>query len=203
VRTDVEDAIAALRAGAPILIPTDTVYGLAADASSETAVRRLYRLKGRKEIQPTAVLYASLVQLLEDLSELPEGIVGVARALLPGAVTLVVPNPAARYRWVCGTEGALGIRVPVLTSTVAEIVEAAGPVVATSANLPGEPDPRRIADVPRMLVDGVGAVVDGGEVPGLPSTVVDLTGSEPTILREGAMSAGEAFAAISAADTAR
>lgn len=201
--TEVESAIAALRAGDPILIPTDTVYGLAADASSENAVHRLYRLKGRDEIQPTAVVFASLAQLHERVPELPGDIAAVARALLPGALTLIVPNPAARYPRVCGAGGALGIRVPRLTSAVAEIVLTAGPVVATSANLPGDPDARRVDDVPAIVLDGVGAVVDGGELPGVPSTVVDLTGAEPAILREGAMSRAAVLACISGADNAR
>ena len=201
--TEVENAIAALRAGEPILIPTDTVYGLAADASSEAAARRLYRLKGRDDIQPTAVVFASLEQLYGCVPELVGDIAAVVDALLPGALTLVVANPAARYAWVCGDSGALGVRVPRLTDPVTQVVAAAGPVVATSANLRGDPDPRRVVDVSTIVVNGVGAVVDGGELPGVPSTVVDLTGSEPTILRDGAVAPAEVFARISEADTAR
>ena len=118
-------------------------------------------------------------------------------------MTLVVPNPGGRYRWVCGSDGALGVRVPRLPAVVAEIVETAGPVVATSANLPGEPDPRRLRDVPTLVVNGVGAVVDGGELPGVASTVVDLTGTEPVIVREGAVAAVDVLAAVSKADLAR
>jgi L-threonylcarbamoyladenylate synthase len=203
VESEVASAIAALRAGETILVPTDTVYGLAAAAASEAAVRRLYQLKGRDEIQPTAVVFASLEQLVAHVPELADDLAAVVRALLPGALTLVVPNPRARYRWVCGDGGALGVRVPRLPGTVARIVDAAGPVVATSANLPGDPDPRRLGDVPTIVVNGVGAVVDGGELPGVPSTVVDLTGPEPAILREGAVSLAEVLARISTADTAR
>src|SRR3982750_1363296 len=112
---ELERVVAALRDGASILIPTDTVYGLAADASSPDAVARLYRLKGRKAIQPTAVVFGSVAQLLEDVPEVDERI---ARGLLPGQLTLIFANPVGRYRWVCGPTGALGIRVPVLAPGV-------------------------------------------------------------------------------------
>ncbi len=85
------------------------------------------------------------------------------------------------------------VRVPVLEGAARELLEAAGVVAATSANLPGGPDPRRLADVPIELLAGAAAAVDGGELPGIASTVLDLTGTEPRILREGAVPAAEAL----------
>ncbi|MFN8224023.1 MAG: L-threonylcarbamoyladenylate synthase [Gaiellales bacterium] len=190
-----EAAVAALRSGRPVVIPTDTVYGLAADATSETAVRALYALKGRSEIQPTAVIFASTAQLAAAVPELAGE--PAVDALLPGPVTLVVANPRRRYAGVCGAGGYLGVRVPVLSPVVAEIIATAGPVVATSANDPGGVDPRTLAAVPSRLREGAAAVVDGGELPGVPSTVVDLTGDEPRVVREGAIPRQRVLEALS------
>jgi L-threonylcarbamoyladenylate synthase len=117
------------------------------------------------------------------------------KALLPGPYTLVVPNPARRYRWLAGTTpDAIGVRVPALPPAAVRAVAAVGCVAATSANLPGGPDPRRLDDVPRELLDRVAAVVDAGELPGTPSTVLDLTTAEPRVIREGAVPSAEALA---------
>lgn len=196
----VERVVETIRRGGLAVIPTDTVYGLACTALEEEPARRLYALKGRLEIQPTAVLVASVAALLELVPELEGRHRAVAEALLPGPWTLVLPNPARRLGWLNRARPeALGVRVPALGGEARAVLEGAVAVVATSANLPGGPDPRRLADVPRALLDGVGAVLDGGPLPGIPSTVVDLTGDAPAILREGAVPADEARARIAAA----
>ena len=188
--SEVERAIAALRAGGLAVIPTDTVYGLAADGESEAAARALYAAKGRKAIQPTAVLFSSVAELVDRVPELPPNALAAARALLPGPLTLVLPNPGRRFAWLnVGRPDALGIRVPALDGSAREVLEALGVLVATSANLPGGRDPRRLDDVPAAIRDRAGAVVDGGELAGVPSTVVDLTGATPVVLREGAVPA--------------
>ena len=179
----------ALRAGQPVVLPFDTVYGLAAEPHDEASTKRLYELKGRAPTQPTALVAAS-VDALRLL--LPETDLARAWHLFPGPLTLVIPNPGRRFAWLTGTNpDALGVRVPDLPDVTREIVASVGAVVATSANLPGGPDPHRLADVPETIRAGAAAVVDGGEVPGTPSTVVDLTGDEPRILREGAVAADE------------
>ena len=182
-----DDATRALRAGEPVVLPFDTVYGLASDPS-ESAVRTLYALKGRDSQRPTALVAATVERLLLELPEL----VAEARALLPGPVTLVVPNPAHRFAWLTGANpDAIGLRVPELPGPAAQILQRVGVVAATSANRPGEPDPRTLDEVPQEIRSGAGAVVDGGALPGTPSTVVDLTGLEPRVLREGALPADE------------
>ena len=187
--------IAALRAGDPVVLPFDTVYGLVSNPSQD-AVRRLYALKGREKGRPTALVAAKVEHLLVELPELPES----ARALLPGPVTLVVPNPARRFPWLTGTNPqAIGVRVPELPEPTSQIVAAVGVVVATSANLPGMPDPRSLEEVPGQITEGAAAVVDAGPVLGTPSTVVDLTAGEPRILREGALSAAEALRRLESA----
>jgi L-threonylcarbamoyladenylate synthase len=170
------NAVEALRAGELVLLPTDTVYGLCA-AESDSAARRIAGLKGRPTDQPIALLFADLEAALARMPGLER-----ARQVLPGPYTFVLP------------EG--GVRVPVLPPEAAEVVRAVGAVLATSANRHGEADPRRLADVPPEIRSACAAEVDGGELPGTPSTVVDLTGPEPRILREGAVPAAEALARL-------
>lgn len=197
-----DEAVAALKAGQVVLLPTDTVYGVAVDACREAPVRRLYRLKERPEAMPVALLAADLDAILDAVPEARGRCAVAARALLPGPYTLVLPNPARRFRWLCGTTPeAVGIRVPDLPPEAKEVVERVGFVAATSANLHDHvgPDPARVEDVAREILDGCGAIVDAGELPGTPSTVVDLTGPEPVVLREGAVSAQDALDAATAA----
>ena len=190
----VDAAVAALRAGRLVVLPTDTVYGLAADGESESAARALYAAKGRDAIQPTAVLFASVDVLVERVSELPAAAVEAVRTLLPGPFTLIVENPARRYAWLNPQRpDALGLRVPAVTGAPRAVLEALGAVVATSANLPGGADPRRLEDVPPEIAAAVDVVIEGGELPGTPSTVVDLTGPEPRVLRDGAVTAADAL----------
>ncbi len=195
-----DDAVAALRAGQLVVLPTDTVYGLCADGYREAPFRRLAALKGRPEGMPAALLAVDLDAILDAVPE-ARGVRAVAaRALLPGPFTLVLPNPARRFRWLCGSRPeTIGVRVPDLPAVSREVVERVGVVASTSANLHGGPDPARLEDVPRELLDGCGAFVDGGELPGTPSTVVDLTGPEAVVVREGAVSASEALARAGAA----
>lgn len=189
------DLAAALRAGRPVLLPTDTVYGLAARADRPEAADEVYRLKGRAERQPTALVAATLDALLRAVPELSPD---TLQRLLPGPFTLVLPNPARRYPWLCGeTPDVIGVRVPDLPQPARAAVEAVEVVLATSANLPGGPDPRALGDVPDAIRTGVAAELDLGLLPGAPSTVLDLTGPEPRVLREGAVSRADALARLS------
>lgn len=191
---EVEAAVGALRAGLPVVLPTDTVYGLCANAYSEESVRRAYELKGREPLQPSALLAGDVDMLLECLPELRGRVGAILRALLPGPFTLVVPNPAGRYRWLTGERAdTIGVRVPELPAPAEAVLSRAGLVMATSANLPGGPDPARLEDVPDKILEGCGAVIDAGELPGVPSTVIDLAGDEPRVLRQGAVSEAEAL----------
>jgi L-threonylcarbamoyladenylate synthase len=194
----IDEVVAAIRAGRPVILPTDTVYGLCADAHSEEPVRRLYALKGRGEGQPTALLAASVDVLVDAVPELDGPAAKVARALLPGPYTLIVPNPAQRFHWLTGERPeTIGVRVPPLEGDAQAVLDRVGAVAATSANLPGGRDPRRVEDVPEEIRAGCGAVLDAGELPGIASTVLDLTGREPVVAREGAVSAAEALARVS------
>ena len=196
----IDDAVAALAAGKPIVLPTDTVYGLCANPYRSDWVERMYRLKGRDTLKPTALVAADVELLLECVPELRGRSGLIARALLPGPYTLVLPNPARRFRWLTGARpDTIGVRVPELVGDAAHVLARAGAVAATSANREGEPDPRRLADVPEEVLAGVAVALDGGELPGTPSTVLDCTGPEPSVLREGAVPGAEALAALAAA----
>lgn len=194
------DAVTALEAGAPVVLPFDTVYGLAADPHTEESTRRLYRLKGRDEGAPSALVARDLDYLLECVPELRGRVASLAGLLLPGPVTLILPNPARRFRWLTGANPeAIGVRVPDFDGPGAEVLQRVGAVVATSANHPGGRDPRRLEEVPEEIRAGAAALLDGGELPGSPSTVIDLSGDKPQILREGALPAEEALRRLGAA----
>ena len=187
----------ALRAGLPVVLPTDTVYGLCADGYREGPVRRMIRLKGRPEDMPVALMANDLEVILDALPELRGRTAVLARALLPGPFTLVVPNPGRRFRWLTGPNlDAIGIRVPELPEETQAILERVGAVAATSANLHGGRDPARLGDVPEEIWRNAGALIDAGGLPGTPSTVIDLTGAQPRVLREGAVSGRDALATI-------
>jgi L-threonylcarbamoyladenylate synthase len=184
------DPVAALEAGLPVLLPTDTVYGLVS-APDEEPANRVYELKGRSREQPTAVLAATVDAMLDAIPELDRERLG---QLLPGPYTLIVPNPAGRFPWLTGDRpGPIGVRVPLLPEPTRQIVAARGIVLATSANDPGGPNPVTLEDVPRRIRDGCGAELDLGPLPGTPSTVIDLTHEEPRVLREGAVPAADAL----------
>ena len=192
-----DEVVAAVKAGKPVILPTDTVYGLCADAYREGPVRRLYTLKQRPETMPTAMLAADLEAILDAIPELRGRAAVMARALLPGPYTLVLPNPGRRFRWLSGTRpDTIGVRVPDLPGECRAVLGRVGVVAATSANVHGAPDPARIDEVPAEIRDAVAAILDTGTLPGTPSTVIDLTGREPQVLREGAVAADEARARI-------
>jgi L-threonylcarbamoyladenylate synthase len=181
----VEEAVEAIGEGRPVVLPTDTVYGL---CSSPLAPESLSRLKGRGPEQPIALLASDVDILLELVPELPEA---VLRTLLPGRLTLILPNPRRRFPLLAGTRpDTIGVRVPELHGATQRIVTRTGAVAATSANLHGGPDPRRLEEIPEEI-RAAAVVIDGGELPGVPSTIVELTGSEPKILREGAVPAAD------------
>jgi L-threonylcarbamoyladenylate synthase len=198
--TVVDAAVDALRAGECVILPTDTVYGLCVDAYHEAPIRRLLRQKKRPPEMPVGLVASDLEVILDAVPELRGRAAVLVRALLPGPYTLVLPNPARRYRWLTGTRPeTIGVRVPDLPGEAREVLDRFGAVAATSANLHGGPDPARVEDIPEPVLRASAAVVDAGDLPGTPSTVIDLTGPEPQILREGAVRAPDALAALAGA----
>jgi L-threonylcarbamoyladenylate synthase len=182
-----EETVAAIRAGKPVLLPTDTVYGLCADVYRSDPVLELFRLKGRDVLQPVALLAADVGMLFECVPELRGRAGTLARAILPGPYTLILPNPARRFRWLTGSNpDAIGVRVAELPPGTQAVLDRVGCVGATSANLHGGPDPRTLDEVPDAIRSACAAEIDEGELRGTPSTVLDLTGPEPKVLRRGA-----------------
>jgi L-threonylcarbamoyladenylate synthase len=187
--------------GGVAVFPADTVYGLACEPDSKEAVQRLYLLKRRRPDKPAAVMFFTLDLALAALPELGPRTAGALRALLPGAVTLLLPNAARRFRLACGpTPDVLGLRVPAWPPALAALADVRWPVLQSSANATGGPDARRLADVPEPIRRRADLVLDGGELPGTPSTVVDLRDFELdarwSIVREGAVSPTDVAAAL-------
>ncbi len=197
VDSGIERALDAVRKGLPVLLPTDTVYGLVTSSSRAEYTSRLYELKGRSARQPTALLAASVDDLFSCVPELADLAGVIVRELLPGPYTLILPNPARRFPWLTGTRtDAIGVRVAELPAGAARVVAGVCCVVATSANEPGEPSPARLEDVPARIRAACAAEIDAGPLDGRPSTVIDFTGGEPSVVREGAASAAEAIARV-------
>jgi L-threonylcarbamoyladenylate synthase len=179
-----EDALRQCIVGGGVAVfPTDTVYGLCCDPENAEAVRRLYALKGREPDKPAALLCFSLAVALALLPELSERVGDALRALLPGPVTLLLANPRRRFPLTGGE--LLGLRV-IDVGMSFDL-----PVLQSSANRSGEPDRRRLEDVPLAIRDRADLVIDGGELPGVASTVVDLSRLDLDgswrVLRDGAL----------------
>ena len=187
--------------GGVALFPADTVYGLATGPESREGVERLYRLKGRDPGQPAAVMFFDLALALAALPELRGRTREAVARLLPGGVTLLLPNPRGRFPLACGPDPhRLGLRVPALAGELAPLAAARWPVLQSSANRSGERPVRRLAAVHEDIRQGVDMELDGGVLPGAESTVVDLTRYEQSgefeILREGAVPASEVAARL-------
>ena len=195
---DVETFERCMAVAGVAVFPADTVYGLACRPDSREAVRRLYGLKGRAPEQAAAVMFFSLELALAALPELGPRTRGALERLLPGGVTLLLGNPGARYPLACGRDPAtLGLRVPALAGALAPLGAVRWPVLQSSANHHGEAAQRRLADVPAAIRAEADLLLDGGELPGTASTVVDLRGYEQDgrwrLMRAGAV--GEAVLA--------
>lgn len=189
---DAERLRTCVAGGGVAVFPSDTVYGVCCDPDDEAAAQRLYELKGRPAKRPAAVMFFSLEPALRALADLSLSERRALAALLPGPVTLLLENRSGDYLAACRSDPTtLGLRVPWLPDSLHALGALADPVMQTSANLTGEPDARTLADVPAALRDGADVVLDGGTLPGTPSTVVDLREYDATgrwyVLREGAL----------------
>ncbi len=183
-------------AGGVAVFPADGLYGLACDPLDAAAIEGIHRLKGRDDGKPSAVMYFSPLAMRELVEGLGPRTAAAVAALLPGPVTLVIANPARRYPLACREDPErLGVRL-----IGGPLAGAMCPVLQTSANLSGEPAPARFAEVPEAILAGAELAIDGGELTGLPSTVVDIAAIEDdggwTVLRQGALSEGDLASAL-------
>lgn len=185
-----------IAAGGVAVFPADGLYGLACDPLDAAAIERIHRIKGRDDGKPSAVMYFSPLAMRELIASLGSRTREAVGALLPGPVTLVVANPQRRYPLACREDPArLGVRL-----IEGPLAGAMCPLFQTSANHSGEPAPASFAEMPAEIVATVDLAIDGGELTGLPSTVVDLTSFDEsgkwTILRQGALSRDDLVPAL-------
>lgn len=203
VSTEISDGAAARQAlesclskGGVALFPSDGIYGLACDPLDPDAIARIHAIKGREEDRSSAVMYLSPLAMRELVRDLGQAVSEAFGRLLPGPVTLIVPNPRHRYPLACPEDPArLGVRV--IGGPLAGVRL---PMFQTSANLSGEPPASSFDGVVPEVRGEVDLAIDGGRLTGLPSTVVDLTSYDEdgtwTVLREGGMSRGDLIAAL-------
>ncbi len=196
---DAETFERCIHVGGVAVFPADTVYGLACEPDNPEAVQRLYALKGRRPDKPAAVMFFDLELAFAALPELGDRTKSLLMRLLPGGVTALLPNPRGRYPLACGPDPhTLGLRVPNLGTALSTV---RWPVMQSSANHAGGADARALDQVPEDIRRGADLVLDGGVLPGTPSTVLDLRryedAGEWAVLREGAVPAGEIAAAAS------
>lgn len=191
---DAERLRACVAGGGVAVFPTDTVYGVCCDPDDAAAAHRMYELKGRPATRPAAVMFFALEHALWALGDLSPFEHGALGALLPGPVTVLLENRSARFLAACRSDPAtVGLRVPWLPESLHALCSIAEPVMQSSANISGGADARTLDEVPLGLREGADVVLDGGALPGTPSTVVDLRDYEASgswhVLREGPLAA--------------
>lgn len=187
--------------GGVAVFPADTVYGLATEPESREGIERIYAMKGRPPERPSAVMFFQLPLAMAALPELGPRTRAAVEALLPGPFTLLLPNPRRRWPLACGpSPDRVGLRVPRLEGALAPLAAVRWPVLQTSANPSGGADARRLGDVDARIRAEADLLLDGGELPGTPSTVVDLSRFEDgggwAVVREGAVPSAEVAAML-------
>jgi len=187
-----QHAVAVLKGGGVVAYPTDTVYGLGADIFNEEAVGRIYQIKQRLIYQPLPILLADKFEMAMMAAAMPEIAWLLAEHFLPGGLTLIVRKSSLVPPWVTAGGDTVAVRIPNHPIALALIRDLGKPLIGTSANLSGLPSPVSTREVRDQLGDKVDFILDGGRCPGgIESTVVDVTGETPMILREGSVSRAE------------
>lgn len=189
---DAETFARCIQVGGVAVFPADTVYGLACEPETPEAVERLYAIKGRRPDKPAAVMFFDRDLAFDALPELEPRTRALLGRLLPGGITALLPNPLRRYPLACGPDPhTLGLRVPSLDGALAPLREVRWPVLQSSANEAGGVDAHRLDEVPEAIRSEADLVLDGGELMGTPSTVVDLRRFELdgiwAVIRNGAV----------------
>jgi len=184
----VQQAIEILKKGGLVAYPTDTVYGLGADAFQDSAVEKVYEVKQRPRHMALPLLLANSADMAKVARSIPDLAWRLAERFFPGALTLVLWKVPALPAIVTGGGDTVAVRVPNHPIPIALIEELGNPIVGTSANLSGLPSPLTAQEVYGQLGGKVDLIIDGGRCPGgVESTVLDLTGDIPTMVREGAI----------------
>lgn len=196
-QVEIETAVQALRNGELVAFPTETVYGLGANAQNPAAVRRIFEAKGRPANHPVIVHLDSPRYLHRWVREVPEGAIKLAEAFWPGPLTMVMPRAAHVHDVVTGGQDTIAIRVPAHPMAQQLLTAFGGGIAAPSANRYGRLSPTRAEHVREELGDSVRLVLDGGECQlGLESTIVAFEGSTVRLLRPGSVTAGQIRAVV-------
>lgn len=192
VQHQVNEGIRVLRHGGIVAYPTDTVYGLGASASLPQAVQRIYKVKERPQNMPLPLLLADTSQVTKFAKSVPAVAWDLIRRFMPGALTIVLPKSSSAPDFITAGGTTIAIRIPAHPVPITLVEGLGTPIVGTSANLSGKPSPLTAEEVYSQLGDGVDLIIDGGRCPGgKESTIVDVTGKTPVMLREGAISREE------------
>lgn len=188
-RDAIQEAAKWILAGGVVALPTDTLYGLGADPCSPAAVARVFAVKGRAAERALPLIAADAAQVAAHVGRLSEAGQRIASRFWPGPLTLLVTAPRGLAPDVTGGTGKVGVRVPADAVARAICAATGRPITATSANLSGEPATPDPDQVERTLGDRIDLLIDTGTTPGgAPSTIVDVTGAEPMLVRAGAIS---------------
>lgn len=188
--SEIRAALNVLQNGGIVAFPTDTVYGLGALAFDNAAIESIYTAKDRSIEKAIPILIGDLSGLDQIADDIPNMALHFAARFWPGPLTCIVPKKQTLPLAVSATS-TVAVRIPNHPDALA-LLRAAGPMAVTSANISGQPSPSTAKEVYAQLIGRIPLILDGGKTPGgIPSTVVDCTGSEPVILREGPISLAE------------
>lgn len=191
----VEKAIAALKAGELAVLPTETVYGIFADATNEAAVQKLYAVKGRPVEKALNMNVADYDTILKYSVHQPAYLEKLVQTFLPGPLTIILEASPEVPEWIHVGKTTVGFRMPSIPATQ-EVIKALGVLVGPSANLTGSPSPRFYDDLTSAILDKAAVALQDDSVYGLDTTILDLSGEMPEILRQGAITAQELLDAV-------
>ena len=191
----VEKAIAALKAGELAVLPTETVYGIFADATNEAAVQKLYAVKGRPVEKALSMNVADYDTILKYSVHQPAYLEKLVQTFLPGPLTIILEASPEVPEWIHVGKTTVGFRMPSIPATQ-EVIKALGVLVGPSANLTGSPSPRFYDDLTSAILDKAAVALQDDSVYGLDTTILDLSGEMPKILRQGAITAQELLDAV-------
>lgn len=191
----VEKAIAALKAGELAALPTETVYGIFADATNEAAVQKLYAVKGRPVEKALNMNVADYDTILKYSVHQPDYLEKLVQTFLPGPLTIILEASPEVPEWIHVGKTTVGFRMPSIPATQ-EVIKALGVLVGPSANLTGSPSPRFYDDLTSAILDKAAVALQDDSVYGLDTTILDLSGEMPKILRQGAITAQELLDAV-------
>lgn len=191
----VEKAIAALKAGELAVLPTETVYGIFADATNEAAVQKLYAVKGRPVEKALNMNVADYDTILKFSVHQPAYLEKLVQTFLPGPLTIILEASPEVPEWIHVGKTTVGFRMPSIPATQ-EVIKALGVLVGPSANLTGSPSPRFYEDLTSAILDKAAVALQDDSIYGLDTTILDLSGEKPKILRQGAITAQELLDAV-------